>query len=163
MNAEKTALVTPVKTVDELEKIKYSVQVGVYGRLINAENMTRMLQAQQWDAYVSDYTNKKEELRYNVRLGYYTDKKTAIAALTEYKKSHKGEAYLVRLSVENMTDLANAENIEQAATIENMAPKKSPDAVPSEAVPSRDEAIQENVITTSNVISKVQAKGPVAN
>lgn len=151
------------KTVDELEKIKYSVQVGVYGSLINAENMMRMLQAKQWDAYISDYTNKKEELRYNVRLGYYTDKKTAIAALAEYKKSHKGEAYLVRFSVEDMTDLANAENIEQAATIENMAPKKLPGAVPTEAVPSRGEAIQENVITTSNVISKVQAKGPVAN
>ena len=163
MSAEKTALVTPVKTVDELEKIKYSVQVGVYGSLINAENMMRMLQAQQWDAYVSDYTNKKEEVRYNVRIGYYTDKKTAIAALKEYKKIQKGEAYLVNLSVESMTDLANAENIEQAATIENMAPKKSPDAVPSEAVPSRDEETQENLVTTSNVISKVQAKGSVAN
>ncbi len=146
------------KTAAELEKIKYSVQVGVYGRLINAENMMRMLQAQQWDAYVSDYTNKKEEVRYNVRIGYYTDKKTAMAALTEYKKIQKGEAYLVRLSVENMADLANAKNIEKAATIENMAPKKSPDAMPP-----RDEEIQENLITTSNVISRVQAKGPVAN
>jgi len=31
----------------------------MYGRLLNAENMMKMLQAQQYDAYVSDYSNKK--------------------------------------------------------------------------------------------------------
>ena len=100
-------------TVDELSKIKYSVQVGMYGRLINAENMMELLQAQQLNAYVSDYTNNKKEVRYNVRFGYFVDKKAALSALREYKSSQNGDGYLVKFSVENITNLARAKNIKQ--------------------------------------------------
>ncbi len=71
-------------TSAELNSIKYSIQVGTYGRLVNAENMMRMLRAQHIDAYVSDDTNKKNEIRYNVRFGYFVDKKSAKIALKNY-------------------------------------------------------------------------------
>lgn len=95
-------------------KIKYSVQVGMYGRLLNAENMMKMLQAQQYDAYVSDYTNKKNETRYNVRFGYFVDKKSAIAKLKEFKAAQKGDGYLVKFSAGNIVNVAGASHLEQA-------------------------------------------------
>ena len=98
-------------SVDELNKIKYSVQVGMYGNLANADNMKKMLQAQQFDAYVSDYTNKKNETRYNVRFGYYADKKTAISELERYKTTKNGDGYLVNFSVSNIVNLADAKTI----------------------------------------------------
>ncbi|MBE9560514.1 MAG: SPOR domain-containing protein [Proteobacteria bacterium] len=104
-------------TSDELRKIKYSIQVGVYGRLINAENMMKMLQAQQFDAYVTDYTNKKDEIRYNVRFGYFADKKLAISALDKFKTSQKGDGYLVRFSAENIVKVADAADIKQAVDV----------------------------------------------
>jgi cell division septation protein DedD len=107
------AVVANSFTEDELSKIKYSIQVGMYGRLINAENMMELLQEQQLNAYVSDYTNNKKEVRYNVRFGYFVDKKAALSALREYKRSQNGDGYLVKFSVENITNLARAINTEQ--------------------------------------------------
>ena len=100
-------------TSKELSEIKYSIQVGMYGRLVNAENMMKMLQAQQFDAYVTDYTNKKNEIRYNVRFGYFADKKFAIAALDKFKSSQNGDGYLVRFSADNIVKVADAADIEQ--------------------------------------------------
>jgi len=94
-------------TADELNKIKYTIQVGMYGRLLNAENVMKLLQAQQYDAYVSDYTNKKNKIRYNVRFGYFEDKKTAIAALKKFKTQQKGEGYLVNFSAKNIVKIAD--------------------------------------------------------
>ncbi len=94
--------------LDDLSKIKYSVQVGMYGRLLNAENMVKMLQAQQYDAYVSDYTNKKNEIRYNVRFGYFTDKKSAIARLKKFRAEQKSDGYLVKFSATNIVNVAGA-------------------------------------------------------
>jgi len=107
------AVVANSFTEDELSKIKYSIQVGMYGRLRNAENMMELLQEQQLNAYVSDYTNNKKEVRYNVRFGYFVDKKAALSALREYKRSQNGDGYLVKFSVENITNLARAINTEQ--------------------------------------------------
>jgi len=95
----------------ELSGIKYSAQVGMYGSLINAENMVKLLQLKKFNAYVADYTNKKNEVRYNVRFGYFVDKKTAIAALKRYKKVEKGDGYLVKFSVDNIVKLADKNNI----------------------------------------------------
>jgi len=95
-------------SLDDLSKIKYSVQVGMYGRLLNAENMVKMLQAQQYDAYVSDYTNKKNEIRYNVRFGYFTDKKSAIARLKKFRAEQKSDGYLVKFSATNIVNVAGA-------------------------------------------------------
>lgn len=113
------ALAVTTFTSGELSKIKYSIQVGVYGRLINAENMMKMLQAKHYDAYVTDYMNKKNEIRYNVRFGYFTDKKSAIGILAKFKASQKGDGYLVRFSADNIVKIAGIvdADIEQAVDV----------------------------------------------
>lgn len=90
-------------TSDELDNIKYSVQVGMYGRLANAENMVKQLQENDFDAYVSGFTNKKNETRYNVRFGYFLNKQTANSALKQYRLSQKADGYLVKFNVDSMT------------------------------------------------------------
>lgn len=101
---------------EEVSSIKYSVQVGMYGRLSNAESMVKQLQSQQLDAYVSDFTNKKNETRYNVRFGYYQDKKSAVSALKSYRQSQKGDGYLVRFSADDIMNLAKNK---QPASVES--------------------------------------------
>ncbi len=111
---------TPVVTIvtsDKSNKIKYSIQVGMYGRFINAENMMKKLQAKQYDAYVSGYSNKKDERRYNVRFGYFFDKKTAVESLNKFKVNQAGDGYLVKFTVDNMIDMANANELEQVNDI----------------------------------------------
>lgn len=100
-------------TSNALEKIKYSIQVGMYGRLINAENMVNRLQSQQYDAYVSDYTNQKNEIRYNVRFGYFADKKSAVKMLGKFKANEKADGYLVKFSVDNIVHLADVAVVKQ--------------------------------------------------
>ena len=95
-------------TMDDLDEIKYSIQVGMYGRLINAENMMKMLQIEQYEAYITDYTNKKNETRYNVRFGYFPDRKSALASLEKFKNDNNGDGYLVRFSADNIVNLADA-------------------------------------------------------
>lgn len=89
-------------SVDGSSKIKFSIQVGVYGRLINAQNMTRELQEQNLDAYVYESNNKGSKFRYNVRVGYFEDKKSALSALKEYKYIQKGDGYVVNFSAKNI-------------------------------------------------------------
>lgn len=104
-------------TSEELKEIKYSIQVGVYGRLINAENMMQVLRAQQFDAYITDYVNKKNEIRYNVRFGYLLDKKSATDRLNEFQSGRNDDGYLVKFSSENIVNLADAEELK---VIENL-------------------------------------------
>lgn len=94
-------------TSDQINNINYSIQLGAYGRLINAEKMMAILHAKNLDAYVTDYINKKGETRYNVRMGYFTDKKTAISALKRYRSTEKGDGYLVKFSAESMVNVAD--------------------------------------------------------
>ena len=90
-------------TPDELNSIKYSVQVGMYGSLANAENMMKQLHTKDFDAYVSDFTNKKNETRYNVRFGYFHDKRTATLALKQYRQSQQADGYLVKFTADSLT------------------------------------------------------------
>jgi len=106
-----------VLTSKQLSKIKYSVQVGMYGRLVNAENMVKMLQAQQFDAYITDYKNKKNEVRYNVRFGYFADKKAAIKRLKKFKDDRVGDGYLVKFSADNIVNLADTTAITGPTTL----------------------------------------------
>lgn len=98
-------------TEKQLSKIKYSVQVGMYGRLVNAENMVKILQAKKFDAYITDYTNKNDETRYNVRFGYFTSKTSASNKLKEFKEKQNGDGYLVKFSAENIVNVAEVNNI----------------------------------------------------
>lgn len=119
VDANYQAVVMDSFSADELSKIKYSIQVGMYGRLLNAENMMELLQAKQLNAYVSDYTNNQNQVRYNVRFGYFVDKKAALSALQEYKRSQNGDGYLVKFSVENIINLARAINTRQPVVNES--------------------------------------------
>lgn len=131
---------------DELKKVKYSIQVGVYGRLINAQKMTGMLQVQDLDAYVSDYVNKKNKVRYNVRFGYFVDKKMAMTALKEYRNIQKGDGYLVNFSDENIINFAAAGDSEHID-------KESTSVTGSI---DQDKVSQVDIIKTSNVLTKSQ-------
>lgn len=146
-------------TSDELKKIKYSIQVGMYGRLMNAENMMKMLQAQQFDAYVTDYTNRKNEIRYNVRFGYFSDKKSAIASLDRFKTSQKGDGYLVKFSADNIVKVADATNIEQAVDAPAQAIDTGKDLTPviAPSGTAQDKLSQADVLNdmiTSTSLSK---------
>ena len=156
---EPDLIVVASLTPAELNNIKYSIQVGIYGRLINAENMVKMLQAQHLDAYVSDYTNKKNENRYNVRFGYFMDKKSALSALKKYKNKQKGDGYLVNFSVENIAKLADARDLKQSTTTEKTEKKPSPAAAPLET--TGDKVSQADVVSASTVLADAQSQAVV--
>ena len=88
---------------------KYSIQVGFYGRLDNARKKVDKLQQENLDAYVSDYLNKNNEIRFNVRFGYFVDKSAANRALKTYNKNHKSDGYLVNYAGDKLTH-SNEEN-----------------------------------------------------
>ncbi len=132
-------------------EIKYSIQVGMYGRLVNAENMVNTLHGQQYDAYVTDYTNRKNEIRYNVRIGYFVDKKSAIATLNKFKAGQKGDGYLVKFSADNIVNLAGAADVKQtvdAPVHDNDAGKElTPAKLPVDIV--EDKISQVNVLSNT--------------
>ncbi len=116
--ADKTqAVLFSSLTADQVNNINYSIQMGAYERLLNAENMMAGLHAKKLDAYITDYVNRKGETRYNVRMGYFTDKKTAISALKRYRKTEKGDGYLVKFSAESMVNVADVKNEKKPATL----------------------------------------------
>lgn len=75
---------------------RYSIQVGMYGQRVNASNLVTMLEAQGLAAYISEYLNKKQQLRYNVRFGYFESKRAALKGLKYYTVNMDGKGYLVR-------------------------------------------------------------------
>ena len=153
---EYQAVVVSELTPDELDKIKYSIQVGMYGSLINAENMMGILQEQQFNAYVSDYTNKKNEVRYNVRFGYYTDKKAALSALGKYKKNQNGDGYLVKFSLEEIINLATASNTNKSVIIEDSSKNLIPETKQQDVI--RDEISPPDPLSSTNVLVEPQAE-----
>ena len=146
-------------TSAELNNIKYSIQVGTYGRLVNAENMMRMLREQHIDAYVSDYTSKKNEIRYNVRFGYFVEKKSAKIALKNYINKQKGDGYLVNFSFENITKLADAVELKQSTTTEETEKKLSPASAPLES--TADKVSQTEVVSISTLVADAQSQAMV--
>ncbi len=87
--------------------VKFSIQAGLYGSLSNAEKAAMQLQAENYDAYVSEYVNKKNQVRYNVRIGYFVDKQSALPTLYAIRKKKKSDAYLVQFSAEATTVLVD--------------------------------------------------------
>lgn len=136
-------------TSDQISKIKYSIQVGMYGRLHNAENMVTTLRSQKYEAYITDFTNKKNETRYNVRFGYFADKKSAMASLDKFKGDQDGDGYLVRFSADNIVNIADAAVVDQStnAPVHGDAPenKKQPTAIPADL--SQDKVSQADVLS----------------
>jgi cell division septation protein DedD len=145
--------VTAVYTQDELSKIKYSIQVGVYGRLLNAENMMETLQAQKYQAYITNYTNKKNAIRYNVRYGYFSDKKSAISSLEKFKADQRGDGYLVRFSAANIVDVADAAKINQPVHMPDHSEQPGKEITP--AVPSE---MTQDKVSQADVLNEVLIK-----
>lgn len=79
------------------ESAAYSIQVGMYGQLENAERKVEQLIATDLSAYLTDYMNKKNEIRYNVRFGYFANRSSARVALATYVKELSGSGYIIRL------------------------------------------------------------------
>ncbi|VAW52193.1 hypothetical protein MNBD_GAMMA06-1322 [hydrothermal vent metagenome] len=103
---------------DQLKKIKYSIQVGVYVGLVNAKNMMKMLKVQQYDAYVSDFINKNNQTRYNVRVGYFANKKSALETLDKFKAEQKSDGYLVNFSAKSIVDTTDDDAIAVEKTVD---------------------------------------------
>ncbi|MBL4712525.1 MAG: SPOR domain-containing protein, partial [Gammaproteobacteria bacterium] len=98
-----------------LSNVKYSVQVAMYRQFSNAQSMVKILQAKNFNAYVSDYTNRKNETRFNVRFGYFIDKKSALADLKRYSNTSKNDGYLVNFSAKNIVDNAEVAEVAEVA------------------------------------------------
>jgi len=167
---KKTATLPATSAVaSDNNKIKYSIQVAVYGRLNNAENMMKKLQAQNLDAYVSDYLNKKNKLRFNVRFGYFKDKKTALKALSDYINIQKGDGYLVNYSADNIVDIAQQTSVDEEPEKKPEKIKQPDDIVPADIKPTSvtttdaapDNLSQVEKIKVSDDIEKVQVNSPI--
>jgi hypothetical protein len=77
---------------------RFSIQVGMYGSVDNAEVLLETLNSSSLDAYIDKFSNANDELRYNVRFGFYRDRASAKAALQTYRSTLDGEGYVVRVS-----------------------------------------------------------------
>ena len=120
-----------------------------------------LLQAKKYDAYVTDYTNKKNEIRYNVRFGYFSDKKSALETLARFKTSQNGDGYLVKFSSDNIVKIAGVADIEKIAdapvlsneTDNRVTPVTVPPAITQDKVSQADILIDIPVtarLTTTN-------------
>lgn len=84
-------------TADEASA-KYSIQVGLFKDVENAERKVEDLMAQQLNAYRTQYTNSKNEQLHNVRFGYYADHSSAKLALKTFKTAMMSDGYLIRIN-----------------------------------------------------------------
>lgn len=139
-------------TADKPKEIKFSIQVGIYGGLKNAQKMKRKLQAQGLDAYVSSFNNKDNKLRYNVRFGYFESLKPANIALKNYKNIQKGDGYIVNFSDKNIIP-SDADDIEQI--VNESAPVIKPVDVPLDSS-GQETSGAGDALTTPEVITESQ-------
>lgn len=79
------------------EDARYTIQVGVFADAENALRNKSELESQKLSAYINEYTNKHDALRFNVRFGYFKDKSSALAALTSFEQSLSGSGYVTRI------------------------------------------------------------------
>ena len=76
---------------------RYTIQVGVFADSENAIRRMSELELLNLSAYTDGYTNKRDELRFNVRFGYFKDKSSAVAALTIFQQNASGSGYVTRI------------------------------------------------------------------
>jgi cell division septation protein DedD len=123
--ASKQSDMADVKSIEQTSEdqeadgnhIKYSIQTAVYGQLSRAEKNMNKLLDKNIEAYVTDYINKNNKTWYNVRFGYFRNKKSALAALDDYKQSHGGDGYLVNFSAERIVDFDEQKYYEDSMDI----------------------------------------------
>jgi hypothetical protein len=63
----------------------------------NAMRRMSELESQHLSAYTDGYTNKRNELRFNVRFGYFKDKSSALAALNSFEQNMSGSGYIASI------------------------------------------------------------------
>ncbi|MES0327235.1 MAG: SPOR domain-containing protein [Gammaproteobacteria bacterium] len=79
------------------ETARYSIQVGMYSSAENAQAKVDQLLNANLNAYLHNYKNKKDEVRYNVRFGYFSSFKRGLKALNIYEKNFAGSGYVARI------------------------------------------------------------------
>jgi len=79
------------------ETARYSIQVGMYSNAENAQAKVDQLLNANLNAYLHNYKNKKDEVRYNVRFGYFSSFKIGLKALNIYEKNFAGSGYVARI------------------------------------------------------------------
>ena len=79
------------------EDARYTIQVGVFADSENAMRKKSELESQKLSAYIDEYTNKRDELRFNVRFGYFKDKSSAVTALSIFQQNASGSGYVSRI------------------------------------------------------------------
>ncbi len=91
-------LIETVDIVDDAteETARYSIQVGMYKSFDNAAAKVEQLINSDLSGYLQDYKNKNDEMRYNVRFGYFNAFSNAEQALAIYQKSYSGSGYIAR-------------------------------------------------------------------
>lgn len=79
------------------EDARYTIQVGVFADANNALRRMSELASNNLSAYTNGYTSKRNELRFNVRFGYFKDKSSAVAALNKFEHNMSGSGYVARI------------------------------------------------------------------
>jgi cell division protein FtsN len=79
------------------EEALYTIQVGVFADSENALRRKSELESQRLNAYISEYKNRRDELRFNVRFGYFNNRSSAIAALESFQHNMSGDGYVTRI------------------------------------------------------------------
>lgn len=79
------------------EDARYTIQVGVFADADNAARRISELESLQLSAYLNEYTNKREEARFNVRFGYFNNKSSALAALGIFENDLSGSGFVTRI------------------------------------------------------------------
>jgi len=80
-----------------VEDARYTIQVGAFADSQNAIRRMSELESRNLSAYTDGYTNKRNELRFNVRFGYFKDKSSALAALNSFEQNMSGSGYIARI------------------------------------------------------------------
>lgn len=76
---------------------RYTIQVGVFADSDNAMRKKSQLESRHLSAYIQEYTNKRDEQRFNVRFGYFNNKSSALAALEDFEQNTSGSGYVTRI------------------------------------------------------------------
>ena len=79
------------------EDARFTIQVGVFADSENALRRMSELESHQLSTYAEGYTNKRKQLRFNVRFGYFRDKASAVAALNRFEQDLSGTGYVTRI------------------------------------------------------------------
>ena len=88
---------TEIMDTASAEDARYTIQVGAFADSQNAIRRMSELESENLSAYTNGYRNKRDELRFNVRFGYFNNKSSALTALNSFQQNMSGSGYIVRI------------------------------------------------------------------